>query len=149
MPRPLRSLRNRLTLIFALIVAGAIGIVYFYVTPRLEDELVAQKLERLAADAQRESPALRDVVGTETPAGRCSSGAHEHGREVLERGGDGAAGRARGRRADPPRRRLQPGRAPRWPTSRTWPSRRRATRQPRHGAPRRPTSAGRRSPRSR
>ena len=31
MPRPLRSLRNRLTLIFALIVAGAIGIVYFYV----------------------------------------------------------------------------------------------------------------------
>ena len=27
MPRPLRSLRNRLTLIFALIVAGAIGIV--------------------------------------------------------------------------------------------------------------------------
>ena len=49
MPRPLRSLRNRLTLIFALIVAGAIGIVYFYVTPRLEDELVAQKLERLGA----------------------------------------------------------------------------------------------------
>ena len=58
MPRPLRSLRNRLTLIFALIVAGAIGIVYFYVTPRLEDELVAQKLERLGADARRESEPL-------------------------------------------------------------------------------------------
>ncbi len=67
MTRPLRSLRNRLTLIFALIVAGAIGIVYFYVTPRLEDELVAQKLVRLAESAVRESPPLENVVGTETP----------------------------------------------------------------------------------
>jgi signal transduction histidine kinase len=65
MPRPLRSLRNRLTLIFALIVAGAIGIVYFYVTPRLEEELVAQKLERLAADARRESQPLAREVGAE------------------------------------------------------------------------------------
>ena len=63
MPRPLRSLRNRLTVIFALIVAGAIAIVYFYVTPRLEDELVAQKLERLAGDARRESASLKSVVG--------------------------------------------------------------------------------------
>ena len=62
MPRPLRSLRNRLTVIFAMIVAGAIGIVYFYVAPRLEVELVAQKIERLAADAKRESPPLRDIV---------------------------------------------------------------------------------------
>ncbi len=67
MTRPLRSLRNRLTLIFALIVAAAIGIVYFYVTPRLEDELVAQKLVRLAESAVRESPPLENVVGTETP----------------------------------------------------------------------------------
>ena len=41
MPRPLRSLRNRLTFLFALIVTAAIGIVYFYVTPRLEEELFA------------------------------------------------------------------------------------------------------------
>ena len=67
MPRPLRSLRNRLTVIFAMIVAGAIGIVYFYVTPRLEEELVAQKLERLAGDARRESPPLRTVVEKGTP----------------------------------------------------------------------------------
>jgi signal transduction histidine kinase len=66
MPRPLRSLRNRLTLIFALIVAGAIGIVYFYVTPRLEDELVSQKIERLAADAQREHEPLEQVIGAES-----------------------------------------------------------------------------------
>ncbi len=63
MPRPLRSLRNRLTVIFALIVAGAIAIVYFYVTPRLEEELVAQKVERLAGDARRESADLRGIVG--------------------------------------------------------------------------------------
>jgi signal transduction histidine kinase len=65
MPRPLRSLRNRLTVIFALIVAGAIGIVYVYVTPRLEEELVAQKLERLAGDAGRESKPLVKLVGDE------------------------------------------------------------------------------------
>ena len=73
MPRPLRSLRNRLTFIFALIVAGAIAIVYFYVTPRLEDELIAQKLQRTATDAQRESPPLRLVVGTEAPQAEVES----------------------------------------------------------------------------
>jgi len=67
MPRPLRSLRNRLTVIFALIVAGAIGIVYFYVTPQLEGQLVEQKLERLATEAERESEPLRQEVGTATP----------------------------------------------------------------------------------
>ena len=73
MPHPLRSLRNRLTLIFALIVAGAIGIVYFYVTPRLEDELVTQKLERLAEEAEsdvgplRPAPGRPDVPGGEIP----------------------------------------------------------------------------------
>jgi two-component system OmpR family sensor kinase len=67
MPRPLRSLRNRLTLIFALIVTAAIAIVYFYVTPRLEEELVAQKLVRLEDAAARESSPLRDVVGADTP----------------------------------------------------------------------------------
>jgi signal transduction histidine kinase len=69
MPRPLRSLRNRLTVIFALIVAGAIGIVYFYVTPRLEEELIAQKVQRLAGDARRESADLRVIVGTKDPKG--------------------------------------------------------------------------------
>jgi two-component system OmpR family sensor kinase len=66
MPRPLRSLRNRLTVIFAMIVAGAIGIVYFYVTPQLEEQLVSQKLERLAAEATRESKQLQKEVGTST-----------------------------------------------------------------------------------
>jgi len=52
-----------LTLIFALIVAGAIAIVYFYVTPRLEDQLVQQKLTRLAESAKRESDdVIRDWI---------------------------------------------------------------------------------------
>jgi signal transduction histidine kinase len=69
MAHPLRSLRNRLTLIFALIAAGAIGIVYFYVTPRLEDELVTQKLERLAAEAQSDVISLNRLVGSPSASG--------------------------------------------------------------------------------
>ena len=80
MPRPLRSLRNRLTVIFALIVAGAIGIVYFYVTPRLEDELVAQKLERLATDAERESSGLAKDVGSDAGQERLKTGANSAAR---------------------------------------------------------------------
>jgi two-component system, OmpR family, sensor kinase len=67
MPRPLRSLRHRLTLIVALIVGMAIGIVYFYVTPRLEEELVAQKLELLGEDARREAKPLAAEIGMDTP----------------------------------------------------------------------------------
>ena len=69
MPHPLRSLRNRLTLIFALIVAGAIAIVYFYVTPRLEDELVTQKLERLADEAKADVTPLSRIVGDPNVSG--------------------------------------------------------------------------------
>jgi two-component system, OmpR family, sensor kinase len=74
MPRPLRSLRNRLTLLFALIVTAAIGIVYFYATPRLEDELVSQKLERLSVDAQRLGDPLRAFVGDETRQAELETG---------------------------------------------------------------------------
>ena len=49
----LRSLRNRLAVVFGLIVLGAIGTIYLTVTPRLEERLVAQKLERLQSDARR------------------------------------------------------------------------------------------------
>ena len=67
MRRPLRSLRNRLTLIFALIVAAAIGGIYVYVLPRLEEQLVVQKLDQLAREAERASPSLALVVGTSMP----------------------------------------------------------------------------------
>jgi hypothetical protein len=35
----LRSLRNRLAVVFGLIVLGAIGTIYLTVTPRLEERL--------------------------------------------------------------------------------------------------------------
>ena len=87
MPHPLRSLRNRLTLIFALIVAGAIGIVYFYVTPRLEDELVTQKLERLAVEAESDVGPLARLVGDpNVPEGEIPR-ENENGGDARERGG--------------------------------------------------------------
>jgi two-component system OmpR family sensor kinase len=96
MPRPLRSLRNRLTLIFALIVTAAIGIVYFYVTPRLEDELVSQKLGRLAAAAERESFRLEELIGTRRPQEQVASSTGTAAKRsnaevtVLQVGGQGS-----------------------------------------------------------
>jgi signal transduction histidine kinase len=71
----IRSLRNRLALIFGLIVLGAIGIVYFSVAPQLEDRLRDQKLQGLAADARRYSPPVQRLLGTDAPQA-------ELGREV-------------------------------------------------------------------
>ena len=48
----LRSLRNRLAVVFGLIVFGAVGTIYLTVTPRLEERLQEQKLDRLLADAR-------------------------------------------------------------------------------------------------
>ena len=49
----LRSLRNRLAVVFGLIVLGAIGTVYLSVTPRLEERLRNQRLSALAVEARR------------------------------------------------------------------------------------------------
>jgi len=61
------SLRNRLALIFGLIVLGAIAIVYFAVAPQLEGRLRDQKLDGLADDAKRYAPPLRRLVGSDAP----------------------------------------------------------------------------------
>ncbi|MBE2317039.1 HAMP domain-containing histidine kinase [Solirubrobacter sp. CPCC 204708] len=47
----LRSLRNRLALIFALIIIGAIGTIYLSVTPRLEASLTSQRVEQTRGTA--------------------------------------------------------------------------------------------------
>jgi two-component system OmpR family sensor kinase len=60
-----RSLRNRLALIFGLIVLCAMAIVYFAVAPQLEGRLRDQKLDGLAADAERYAAPLRRLVGTD------------------------------------------------------------------------------------
>jgi two-component system, OmpR family, sensor kinase len=49
----LRSLSNRLAVIFALIVLGAVGTIYLSVTPRLEDSLTRQKLDQLVLLTKR------------------------------------------------------------------------------------------------
>jgi two-component system, OmpR family, sensor kinase len=49
----MRSLRNRLAVVFGLIVLGAIGTIYLTVTPRLEERLTNQKLDSLLEDARR------------------------------------------------------------------------------------------------
>jgi signal transduction histidine kinase len=54
----LRSLRNRLAVVFGLIVLGAIATVYLSTVPRLQDRLTQQKLTQLAIDAQRQADVL-------------------------------------------------------------------------------------------
>ncbi len=48
----MRSLRNRLAVVFGLIVMGAIATVYLSTIPRLQDRLTEQKLDALEADAR-------------------------------------------------------------------------------------------------
>jgi signal transduction histidine kinase len=59
---PLRSLRNRLAVVFGMIVLGAIATVYLTTVPRLQDRLTAQKLDALEADARRAAPELATAL---------------------------------------------------------------------------------------
>ena len=85
--RPLRSLRNRLALIFALIILAVIGGLYVYVTPPLRERLVEQKLADLAADAKRYSGGIDRIAGTSvstrTLNQRVQSAATRAGAEVT------------------------------------------------------------------
>ena len=63
----IRSLRNRLASYLGLIVLGAIAVVYFGVTPQLQDRLREQKLDALAADTKRYSGAVQGLLGNATP----------------------------------------------------------------------------------
>jgi len=64
----MRSLRNRLAMVFGLIVLGAIGTVYLSTVPRLEDRLTEQKLDALETDARQAAggdSGLAEAIGTE------------------------------------------------------------------------------------
>ena len=84
---PLRSLRNRLALVFGLIVLGAIATVYLTTTPRLEDRLTEQKLDGLEADAQRSAGQLAQVaegnLTKQTQTKRLATEASRSSAEVL------------------------------------------------------------------
>ena len=86
MPR-LRSLRNRLAVVFGLIVLGAIGTVYLSVTPRLQERLTDQKLDALLADARRGEQDIAPIMGTnvdgEALARRVGDAASRSSAEVL------------------------------------------------------------------
>ena len=91
MPRfGLRSLRNRLAVVFGLIVLGAIATVYLSTIPRLEDRLTSQKLDALEADAHRYAggpDGLAEAIGTNTIgeplAKRVTAAASRSSAEVL------------------------------------------------------------------
>jgi two-component system, OmpR family, sensor kinase len=52
----LRSLRNRLAVIFALIIIGAIGTIYLSVTPRLEASLTSQRQDQVRTNGAQYMP---------------------------------------------------------------------------------------------
>ena len=86
----MRSLRNRLAVVFGLIVLGAIGTVYLSVTPRLQERLTEQKLDALQADAERTALGQRSIaegLGTnidgELLARRVGDAASRSSAEVL------------------------------------------------------------------
>src|SRR6059058_3648337 len=66
--RPLRSLRNRLALLFFGITAVALATVVFVFLPQLESQIVDQKLGELHKAALTAAPRLERVVGTEVTA---------------------------------------------------------------------------------
>jgi two-component system, OmpR family, sensor kinase len=66
--RPLRSLRNRLALLFFGITAVALATVVFVFLPQLESQIVDQKLGELRKAALAAAPRLERVVGTEVTA---------------------------------------------------------------------------------
>src|SRR3954471_22726557 len=54
----LRSLRNRLAVVFGLIVLGVVGTIYLSTAPQLRDRLRNQRLEALTKDAAQTADAL-------------------------------------------------------------------------------------------
>jgi signal transduction histidine kinase len=63
----MRSLRNRLALVFFGITFLAIGGLYLYVGPGLEQRLLDEKLMALAAAAGRDSRPISETVGSSIP----------------------------------------------------------------------------------
>jgi signal transduction histidine kinase len=63
----MRSLANRLALIFFLITLGAMTIVYVGVVPNLESSLVSDRSDRLGRAAGRTTPAIAAAIDSNAP----------------------------------------------------------------------------------
>ncbi|MDA0170720.1 HAMP domain-containing histidine kinase [Solirubrobacter taibaiensis] len=70
----LRSLRNRLALIFALIIVGAIGTIYLSVTPRLEASLTSQRLNDVVTATRQSTPSVGEAMWPPRPLPRLDDG---------------------------------------------------------------------------
>ena len=68
--RAMRSLANRLALIFFLITLGAMTIVYVGVVPNLESSLVSDRSDRLERAAGRTTPPIARAIDSNAPGGR-------------------------------------------------------------------------------
>jgi signal transduction histidine kinase len=68
MSERLTSIKYRLTLLFFLITAGAILVIYFYVVPQLESNLRAEKVDGLKRDASTYSQSLQRAIGRDVRA---------------------------------------------------------------------------------
>jgi signal transduction histidine kinase len=64
-----RSLANRLALVFFLIILGAMAIVYVGVVPNLRSSLVDDRAERLERAARRSAPAIAGAIDSNSPVG--------------------------------------------------------------------------------
>src|SRR5690242_17440524 len=69
----LRSLRNRLAVIFALIILGAIGTIYLSVTPRLQASLTKQRVDGLVTRSRQYAPAVEAQLRIAAEAGATAS----------------------------------------------------------------------------
>jgi two-component system OmpR family sensor kinase len=64
----LTSIKYRLTLLFFLITAGAILVIYFYVVPQLESNLKSEKIDGLKRDSSSYSQSLQRAIGRDVRA---------------------------------------------------------------------------------
>lgn len=64
----MRSLRNRLALLFLAITLAAIGLQYLYIAPQLASRLRAEKVAQLRTAALRTVGPVRSAVGSDIPA---------------------------------------------------------------------------------
>jgi signal transduction histidine kinase len=69
----LRSLRNRLAVVFFAITLVAIGGLYLYVAPGLQSRLVGEKLDALASAGAHDSTLIKDTVGAAIPLSKVRS----------------------------------------------------------------------------
>ena len=64
----LKSLRNKLALLFFLIMASAFGVIYFFVVPQLEQNLEREQMADLRKVAEASRLTLEIPIGSEIRA---------------------------------------------------------------------------------